>query len=73
MGQIGSCAVSPALGPIALALVRREAEPGTSVVVGGAMRGATVLELPFSTAPEQRPERAGCLTARRTGGAMGVR
>ncbi|HZO07495.1 MAG TPA: glycine cleavage T C-terminal barrel domain-containing protein, partial [Solirubrobacterales bacterium] len=34
VGEIGSAAVSPAFGPIALAVVRREAEPGTVVSVG---------------------------------------
>src|SRR5947199_106041 len=34
VGHLGSVAVSPSLGPIALALVRREAEPGDSVQVG---------------------------------------
>jgi folate-binding protein YgfZ len=46
VGTITSAAVSPALGPIALALVRREVEPGTRVEVDG--RGeSTVVELPF--------------------------
>jgi folate-binding protein YgfZ len=45
VGTVGSAAVSPAHGPIALALVRREAEPGTEVSVSGAP--ATVVELPF--------------------------
>jgi hypothetical protein len=39
--------VSPRLGPIALALVRREAEPGTVVAVGDAGATAEVVELPF--------------------------
>jgi folate-binding protein YgfZ len=47
VGRVGSSAVSPALGPIALALVRREAEPGSTVGVGE--RGtARVVELPFA-------------------------
>ena len=47
VGRVGSSAVSPALGPIALALVRREAEPGSTVSVGE--RGtARVVELPFA-------------------------
>jgi hypothetical protein len=37
--------VSPNHGPIALALIRREAEPGTTVEIGTAK--ATVTELPF--------------------------
>ena len=45
VGKVGSSCVSPALGPIALALVRREASPGDTVVVGQAE--AEVAELPF--------------------------
>ena len=46
VGAVGSTCVSPALGPIALALVRREASPGDEVTVDGAP--ATVVELPFT-------------------------
>jgi folate-binding protein YgfZ len=46
VGKLGSTCVSPRLGPIALALVRREAEPGASVQVGGAP--AEVVDLPFT-------------------------
>ncbi len=46
VGRLGSTSVSPRLGPIALALVRREAEPGATVEVGGAP--AEVVGLPFS-------------------------
>jgi tRNA-modifying protein YgfZ len=49
VGQIGSFALSPHHGPIALALVRREAEPGTTVLVGDSAATAEVVELPFST------------------------
>ena len=45
VGQIGSACVSPTHGPIALALVRREAGPGDTVEVEGA--AAEVVELPF--------------------------
>jgi folate-binding Fe-S cluster repair protein YgfZ len=45
VGRLGSTCVSPRLGPIALALVRREAEPGATVEVGGA--SAEVVDLPF--------------------------
>jgi len=45
VGRVGSACVSPALGPIALALVRREAAPGDTVLVDGAE--AEVVELPF--------------------------
>jgi folate-binding protein YgfZ len=47
VGRITSAVVSPALGPIALALVRREAEPGSLVNVGEHGAQAEVLELPF--------------------------
>ena len=47
LGQIGSAVESPAQGPIALALVRREAAPGDSVTVGEPGTTATVVELPF--------------------------
>jgi len=50
VGHISSSAVSPSLGPIALALVRREAEPGSVVSVGDGGVSAEVLELPFPPA-----------------------
>ena len=46
VGRVASTCVSPRFGPIALALVRREAEPGASVSVNGAT--AEVVELPFA-------------------------
>jgi tRNA-modifying protein YgfZ len=46
VGRVGTFALSPTLGPIALALVRREAEPGAQVKVGRAT--AEVVELPFA-------------------------
>ena len=48
VGQLGSAVVSPSLGPIALALVRREAEPGSIVGVGSDGTTAEVTELPFA-------------------------
>jgi folate-binding protein YgfZ len=48
LGSIGSFVDSPGLGPIALALVRREAEPGAIVSVGEQGAEAEVVELPFS-------------------------
>ncbi|MHB8242169.1 MAG: CAF17-like 4Fe-4S cluster assembly/insertion protein YgfZ [Solirubrobacteraceae bacterium] len=48
VGSIGSSALSPALGPIALALVRREAEPGSVLDVGESGLSAEVVELPFA-------------------------
>ncbi len=49
VGRLGSVAESPALGAIALALVRREAPPGSDVVVGADQVDAVVVELPFAT------------------------
>ena len=46
VGRIGTAALSPSLGAIALAIVRREAEPGAAVTVGDGLR-ARVVELPF--------------------------
>ncbi len=47
VGRVGSTALSPARGPIALALLRREAEPGATVQVGAGGAGADVVTLPF--------------------------
>ncbi len=47
VGAITSACVSPALGPIALAFVRREVEPGALIEVSSSNAAATVLELPF--------------------------
>jgi tRNA-modifying protein YgfZ len=49
LGHIGSAVISPARGPLGLAVLRREAEPGADVLVGGEI-GATVVELPFDPA-----------------------
>jgi tRNA-modifying protein YgfZ len=46
VGRLGSAVVSPTFGPIGLALVRREAPPGSTVDVGEAVI-AEVVELPF--------------------------
>jgi folate-binding protein YgfZ len=48
VGRVGSSVLSPELGPIALALVRREAEPGTTVSVGEQAATAEIAELPFA-------------------------
>jgi folate-binding protein YgfZ len=48
VGRLGTVAVSPRLGPIALALVRREAEPGATVTAGEAGVSAEVVALPFA-------------------------
>jgi tRNA-modifying protein YgfZ len=47
VGRLGSSVVSPALGPIGLAIVRREASPGDTVTVGDSGVTATLVELPF--------------------------
>ena len=47
VGCLGSFASSPRLGPIALALVRREVEPGALVSVGEHGASARVVDLPF--------------------------
>jgi folate-binding protein YgfZ len=47
VGRIGSACLSPARGPIALAIVRREAEPGTELAVGEDGVTARVIDLPF--------------------------
>jgi folate-binding protein YgfZ len=47
VGTLGGAVVSPAHGPIGLAIVRREAEPGTEVAVGEDGVTAEVVALPF--------------------------
>jgi tRNA-modifying protein YgfZ len=47
VGRIGSVAQSPKFGSIALALVRREAPPGSTITTAGGI-GAEVVELPFA-------------------------
>jgi folate-binding protein YgfZ len=49
VGRVGSAALSPELGPIALALVRREAQPGALLAVGDGAMTAEVVELPFGS------------------------
>jgi folate-binding protein YgfZ len=48
VGTIGTAVVSPAHGPIALAILRREAEPGETVFVGAPGIAAEVAEVPFA-------------------------
>jgi folate-binding protein YgfZ len=48
VGRLGSAGVSPALGAIGLAIVRREAEPGAELAVGEDGVTAEVTALPFS-------------------------
>jgi folate-binding protein YgfZ len=45
VGRLGSSVVSPQLGPIGLALVRREAAPGDTVDVDGV--SALIVDVPF--------------------------
>src|SRR5262249_11825782 len=47
VGRIGSFCVSPVHGPIALAIVRREAAPGDELAVGEDGVTARVVDLPF--------------------------
>ena len=47
VGRLSSAVSHPVLGPIGLALVRREAPPGSTVAVGTHGASAEVLELPF--------------------------
>jgi folate-binding protein YgfZ len=47
VGQIGSSCISPAHGPIGLAILRREAEPGAELAVGEDGVTARVVDLPF--------------------------
>ena len=49
VGRLGSVAESPSFGSIALALVRREAPPGSRVTVGPDEIEAVVVELPFGS------------------------
>jgi folate-binding protein YgfZ len=47
VGRLGGACVSPAFGPIALAILRREAEPGAELAVGEDGVTAQVVDLPF--------------------------
>ncbi|HEX8120817.1 MAG TPA: glycine cleavage T C-terminal barrel domain-containing protein [Solirubrobacteraceae bacterium] len=47
VGRVGTAVVSPVHGPIALAIVRREAATGDTLAVGERAATATVVELPF--------------------------
>lgn len=54
LGQVGTAVLSPASGRIALAILRKEAEPGVSVTIDSDQGevSAEVIELPFSEDPE---------------------
>jgi hypothetical protein len=45
LGAVGTAVISPAHGPIALAILRREAEPGATVEAGSTT--AEVIDPPF--------------------------
>ncbi len=47
VGQLGGSVVSPAFGPIGLAILRREAEPGSRLAVGEDGVTARVVDVPF--------------------------
>jgi tRNA-modifying protein YgfZ len=47
VGRVGGSCVSPVHGPIALAILRREAEPGAELTVGEDGVTARVVDLPF--------------------------
>jgi len=47
VGRVGSSCVSPVHGPLALAILRREAEPGSELAVGEDGVTARVVDLPF--------------------------
>ena len=47
VGRVGTAVVSPAHGPIALAILRREVGPGDAVKVGAAGADAEVTAIPF--------------------------
>jgi folate-binding protein YgfZ len=47
VGRVGGSCVSPVHGPIALSILRREAEPGTELSVGEDGVTARVVDLPF--------------------------
>jgi folate-binding protein YgfZ len=59
VGLLGSSVVSPTLGPIGLALVRREAEPGATVALGDGDVSAEVVALPFAPRSPQDPSAGG--------------
>ena len=50
VGRIATVVVSPSQGPIALAIVRREAAPGDTLAVGESGITGEVVELPFHPA-----------------------
>jgi tRNA-modifying protein YgfZ len=59
VGRLTSVALSPSYGPIGLALIRREAEPGARLSVGESEISAEVVELPFGPMTEPGPDERG--------------
>jgi tRNA-modifying protein YgfZ len=47
VGRLGTVVVSPVHGPIALAILRREAAPGDTLAVADGAMAAEVVALPF--------------------------
>jgi len=67
VGQISSAAVSPTHGPIALALVRREAAVGETVAVAGGVARVKSAALATKPRPDRRSGPAHVARAARTG------
>ena len=59
VGRLGSMCVSPRFGPIALALVRREAGPGDEVLVAGVPARSSTCPSPVPGACAPRRSRRG--------------
>jgi folate-binding protein YgfZ len=55
VGRLASSAVSPRLGPVGMAIIRREAQPGAVLAVAGECATATVVDGP-ATAEAASPE-----------------
>ncbi|HYM45525.1 MAG TPA: folate-binding protein [Solirubrobacteraceae bacterium] len=54
LGRLSSAVISPPFGPIGLALVRRETQPGARVSAGEDGASAEVVELPFGRVDSRR-------------------
>jgi tRNA-modifying protein YgfZ len=48
LGRVGTAVISPSRGPLALAIVRREAAPGDRVEMGERGHEAEIVEVPFA-------------------------
>ena len=59
LGTVGTAVLSPARGPLALAILRREAEPGAEVVVGDGVPRARRGDPPEAEAAERAAARPG--------------